>query len=62
MENKINETCIGCRWNNFPFCEGTIIKVGLEERKMRIDKLRPIFRCGQKNESVKKIVENRVLP
>ena len=45
-EKKI---CKECRWNNYPECEGTI---NVDGSKMRIDKLRPIFNCGQKDLSI----------
>lgn len=42
MEHK---KCKGCRWNNYPICEGIIMSTG---EFMNIDKLRSSFRCGQK--------------
>ena len=42
MEHK---TCVGCRWNNYPICDGTIMGSGDE---MNIEKLSINFRCGQK--------------
>ncbi len=41
-----HETCIGCQWNNYPTCRGTIMEDGNE---MNITQLRPIFTCGQKD-------------
>ena len=47
-----NETCIGCKWNNYPECNGTIIN----GEKMKIDNLRPIFNCGVKDRDEPEII------
>ncbi len=44
VENKI---CIGCQWNNYPTCSGTIMDDGNE---MNIENLRSGFQCGQKDD------------
>ena len=38
------EICKECKWNEFPYCKGTIE----DNIKMRIDFLRPNFECGVK--------------
>lgn len=40
-------TCKGCKRNAFPICNGSLF--GTE--KKRIDKMRPSFECGLKNEA-----------
>jgi glycine cleavage system regulatory protein len=42
-----HEVCIGCRYNNYPECLGTIMDDG---NPMNIENLRSGFQCGQKNE------------
>lgn len=41
-----HKVCIGCIWNNYPTCKGTIMEDGSE---MDITTLREGFQCGQKD-------------
>lgn len=40
-----HEICIGCKWNNYPICNGTVIN----DVNLRIDNLSPRFKCGVKD-------------
>lgn len=42
-----HRTCEGCDWNDYPLCLGTKMNNG---NWMKIDKMRPGFTCGQKDE------------
>lgn len=42
VEHKI---CVGCQYNSYPVCRGTIMPAGNE---MNIENLKPNFKCGQK--------------
>ena len=44
MEHKI---CIGCQWNRYPECYGTIMGDG---NYMNIENLKEGFECGQKDD------------
>ena len=43
-EHKI---CKDCKWNEYPLCKGTIMPNG---EYMNIENIKPIFKCGQKEE------------
>lgn len=46
-----HEVCKGCKWNNYPICNGTIMPDG---EFMNIENLNPGFQCGVKDmESIK---------
>lgn len=51
-----HETCKGCQWNDYPLCTGTKI----DDTFMKIDKMRPNFRCGQKEE--REVKEHQLNP
>jgi len=53
---KIHPTCLGCQWEAFPLCNGTLL--GTE--KMRIDSMRPSFKCGVKD--LPSPVQNKIEP
>lgn len=40
-----HEVCKGCKWNNYPLCNGTIV----DGIKMNIEKLNIGFQCGVKD-------------
>lgn len=42
-----HEVCNGCRWNDYPNCLGTKMFDG---EFMNIEKLKPGFSCGKKDE------------
>ena len=41
-----HEVCKGCKWNNYPVCNGIIMFDG---NPMNIEKLRPTFQCERKD-------------
>ena len=43
----IHKECLGCKWENYPTCKGTIMFDGEE---MSIENLKKGFKCGQKEE------------
>ena len=45
----MSELCKGCKWNNYPYCNGS---KDFDGNFMRIDNLRPIFMCGQKDNNI----------
>ena len=46
IEHKI---CKGCQYNHYPECHGTKMFGG---NYMNIENLKPMFQCGQKNDSI----------
>ncbi len=43
-----HELCKGCKWNNYPICDGSIF----DNVKMDISNLDDDFKCGQKYEDL----------
>ena len=43
----IHKECLGCKWEDFPYCKGTKMFDG---GFMNIENLSPNFDCGKKNE------------
>ena len=44
-----HKTCINCKWNKYPICEGTIMFEGVF---MNIENLRTNFKCGVKDKEI----------
>jgi len=42
-----HKTCKGCKWNNYPYCNGLILHNG---EYMKIDDKKPSFECGLKED------------
>ena len=40
-----HKVCVGCKWNEYPLCKGSIM---LDGNYMNIDKLHEEFQCGVK--------------
>lgn len=49
-----HDVCVGCKWNNYPTCDGTII----DGSKMNIENLVETFLCGVKDLDEAKITSN----